>query len=68
MTSRCQREIIVRPQEEEEFIVPVQEEVGDLEDKQDMDAEGAVEEKVVDTGTRPVWEKMEDEVEDVATE
>ena len=67
MTSRCQREIIVRPQEEKELIVPFQEEVGDLKDKKDIDEEGAAEEKLVDTDTRPVWEKMEDKVEDLAT-
>ena len=67
MTKMCQREIIVRPHEDEELVVPIQEEAGDLENGQETEEKVAAEEKVVDIDMRPVWEKMQDKVEDLAT-
>ena len=73
------REIIVRPARgiPEKLIAPMQNKTGDLEanpkedewnvvgDKEVQDKSKAEEAETVDTDTRPVWEKMHDQVEDL---
>ena len=59
MTAESQRDTSVRPNRahQEIYISPIQEEVGDLEEEPNIEDEVVVEEKVIDTDTRPVLGK-----------
>ena len=74
MTLQSQREIIVRPFETDEMIAPMQGDAGDLDNESDAGKDVVVQdgvadamggEKIVDTDTRPVWEKMAAKMEDI---
>ena len=74
MTSQSQREIIVRPFKTDNLVAPIQGDAGDLDKESEVEEGGVVQdgvadalgnEKVVDTDTRPVWEKMAEKMEDI---
>ena len=71
MTGKCQREVIVRPSETrpEQIIAPVGAAAGDDEAEADNDDEAVVDDQKegFNIDTRPVWEKMQDKIEDLNT-
>ena len=71
MTGKCQREVIVRPSETrpEQIIAPLGAAVGDDEAEADNDDEAVVDDQKegFNIDTRPVWEKMQDKIEDLNT-